>query len=108
MRRFSWVLAAAVACAGIRPAYEAQPGGIAGTVLDALTGEPVHFALVRIRGEDGIFRGALTDASGEFVLDWVAPGVHEFTVENAGYQVASARGVAGKPGRDTMVAIRLT
>jgi hypothetical protein len=100
-------LAATLACAGLRPARDAAPGGIAGTVVDALTGEPIRFALVGHRDEDGIFRGALSESSGEFVLDWLAPGAHDFTVEHAGYQTASARGVAVESGRDTTVKVRL-
>jgi hypothetical protein len=107
VRACCWVLAAALACAGIRPAHQAQPGGIAGTVVDAQTDEPLRFALVGNRGEDGFFRGALTDASGEFVLDWLAPGTHQFTVEHGAYQTASAGNVAVESGRDTTVKVRL-
>ena len=96
-----------MACAGIRPPPEPAGGGIAGTVVDAVSDKPLRSVLVRVRGADGIFRGALTDEGGEFVFGPLTSGKHDFTVEHAGYRTASGIGVAVEPGRDTTMNIRL-
>jgi hypothetical protein len=62
-------------------ATAAPPGGVSGTVLDALTGRPVRGAVV----SDGKKAVALTDSTGQFQLRDLADGAVDVIVEHPEY-----------------------
>jgi len=74
-------------------------GGIAGTVVDARTGEPLPDANVLLADAG---TGTATDASGRFAVAPVLAGAHRLVVTYVGYQ-ASVDSVRVPPGgRDTL------
>jgi hypothetical protein len=70
-----------------QPAATSAPTGalttIHGVVRNAVTGEPLPRALVRIEGESGV--SALTDGEGRFELDGVATGPQIIRVRKPGF-----------------------
>ncbi len=72
---------------------------ISGTVVNAITGEPVRRATVMLRRVDiatGTAAATATDANGNFVLSAPEPGTYRLTAEHAGFLPAQfgARGPA--------------
>ncbi len=63
--------------------FAGTTGKIAGTVIDASTGEGLPFANVFIKGTN---LGAATDVDGNFVILNVPPGVYSVTASVVGYQ----------------------
>jgi iron complex outermembrane receptor protein len=82
----------------------AQQGRLAGTVVDAETGEPIEGATVRIEGTE---IGTLTDPDGSFGLSGVPAGPREIVAERVGYRDAS-RTVRITAGELTRVEVRLS
>ena len=61
----------------VRPKGQ-TPGTVTGTVTDALSGDPVQGALVRITGHPGY--SAVTDASGDYSISGIIPGTYKKSV----------------------------
>src|SRR6516225_728609 len=87
-----------LACAFLAPAALAQDGGmsqekctIAGTVVDAASGQPLRGAEVRLRGTGGVSvsgtqsSSANTDASGRFVFEGLSAGRYVLMASHDGY-----------------------
>lgn len=72
---------------------EAEPGAIAGTVLEKGTDRPLAGAAVAVDGEVR----ALAGPDGRFRIEDVEPGGHRLTVEFLGFRAARS-GVEVKPG----------
>ncbi len=70
--------------------YAGSTGKIAGTVIDAETGEPLPFANVFVEGTSF---GAATDLEGNFVILNVPPGVYSVTASVVGYQKQTIKNV---------------
>jgi hypothetical protein len=83
------LMALSLALAG-GTAQSASTGKIQGTLTDAQTGEPLPGANVVI---DGTQRGAVTDASGYFVILLVDPGTYDMTGSMVGYDSQRQTGV---------------
>jgi hypothetical protein len=67
---------------------QTKPGGIEGTVVNALTGEPVARASVKVAAK-GKHYGAATDAEGKFAIAAVDPGAYDFSCERVGFLPSS-------------------
>ncbi|MEV4670825.1 carboxypeptidase regulatory-like domain-containing protein [Actinomadura sp. NPDC049382] len=90
IRRCLWLIATvAIIMAGSFlsvPAY-ADSDGITGTITDAKTGQPVAGAWVEAYGASGgVSGGANTDDSGQYHLQWLAPGEYRIKVTATDYQ----------------------
>ncbi len=70
--------------------YAGSTGKIAGTVIDAQTGDPLPFANVFVEGTS---LGAATDLDGNFVILNVPPGVYSVTASVVGYQKQTIKNV---------------
>ncbi len=70
--------------------YAGSTGKIAGTVIDAETGEPLPFANVFVEGTSF---GAATDLEGNFIILNVPPGVYSVTASVVGYQKQTIKNV---------------
>ena len=64
------------------PAAAQETGSVRGRVVEAATGRPLSGAQVYIAGTD---RGAIANASGEYLLLNVPAGSHTVTAEMLGY-----------------------
>lgn len=70
------------------PAPPSKPGSagkftVSGTVIDAVTGEPVRKALVQLNAQQG--RTAFTDGDGRFQFDGISPGTVSLQAQKPGY-----------------------
>lgn len=82
---------------------EEDPSTLAGTLLDATTGQAVGFAVVRLAATSGELE---TDRAGSFRFDRVDPGRHVLEVRHLAYGVQSVElDVAG--GTDVRLDLRL-
>lgn len=63
---------------------QSEAGSFAGTVVDAVTGEPLAQSYVELRDENGNVVRAQTDASGRFIWEG-APGTYLATISRDGY-----------------------
>jgi hypothetical protein len=81
---------------------------VLGTVINAITGEPVRRAAVQISGQNGSI--ALTDAGGHFVLDGLAEGNVFLTAMKPGfYDDETSHVTAARVGTDApAVVLKLT
>lgn len=77
-------------------------GLVAGTVLDAATGEPLVGAQVALSDAG---RGAVTGNDGRFRLPDVPPGRHDLRIESLGYETVAARVEVGPEGGTTVDAL---
>lgn len=85
MRRMPWVLAALLVLAlPLAAAAQEQTGRIAGLVTDD-TGAVLPGVTVTITGPGGAVRSTVTDATGRYAFDGVAPGSYEVSVELPGF-----------------------
>jgi hypothetical protein len=101
-------LLALIGCAAVRVPERRLSGGISGTVVDSGTGAPLPGAVILLRRSDGGFAPpALCNDKGEFILVPLAEGKHDFVVQHAGYETASASNVAVETGYYTTVAVKL-
>lgn len=82
---------------------------VRGHVIDALTNEPVTDASVSFRSASGgpqeMFRGtraALSDANGDFMLDYVSPGSYAVTASREGYGNVMQEISITEAGRDDL------
>jgi RNA polymerase sigma factor (sigma-70 family) len=93
-------------------------GGIAGTVVDATTGQPIAGAYIgcqRIEHTDRILGGnwgsAISDAQGHFVGGGLAPGVYnvlfELSPKGRRFTARAVEGVRIKAGEDAPVDLRV-
>ena len=65
---------------------EDRPGGVAGRVVDAETGEPLALAHVRLGAAT-----VVTDGAGQFAIGDLAPGPHVVLASFVGYRARAAR-----------------
>jgi hypothetical protein len=72
--------AALDAPADVSIALRPTRGGIAGTIVDETTGDPVVGAWAISIGPDGQVRPTVTDDEGEYQIDDLAPGTYRVTV----------------------------
>ena len=82
---------AAELSAGTAGAARGATGRITGMVLDAETGQPVGD--VRVIVSSAPRRGAITAHNGRYFFINVPPGEYTLTIERAGYEPVTARGV---------------
>lgn len=80
IRPYVLVLIAALGLSQEKPAP-----GIEGLVLDAQTGAPIKRAQIWLNGPQCTDGGALTDASGRFVLDNIDPGTYDLSARHSRY-----------------------
>jgi uncharacterized surface anchored protein len=66
----------------------AEPGSIAGTVVDNRTGEPIANALVSARGENGGSSNARTNERGNYRIADLRPDRYHAAAEARGYELA--------------------
>ena len=78
----------------------AQTGGITGTVVDSLTGEPMAGVNVAIVGTQ---QGAATGASGNYLIQDVEPGTYDLRATFIGYQTKVVEDVEVSAGETTQV-----
>lgn len=79
-------------CIQLQSAYaepQAPPARLQGTVVDAVTDQPLQNLNIRLRGT---FLEAVTDFDGRFVLGGIPPGSYILTTERAGYMQVRAAG----------------
>jgi len=82
-------------------------GGIAGTVTDAATGNPISGARLEIDSPSQAVT-ATTDARGHFVAFSLQPGDYTITVEKSGYDTHSGSGYAVSADQTQQYDISLT
>jgi hypothetical protein len=82
-------------------------GGIAGTVTDAATGNPIPGARLQISSPSQAVT-ATTDARGHFVAFSLQPDDYTITVEKSGYDTRSATGYAVSADQTQQYDISLT
>ncbi len=86
-------LVAILAVAG--SAFALEPGGIAGVVVDQLTGNPIEGAMVIARGEAGQMGRARTNARGAYLIDELREGRYRVSASARGYESAVHPGAVG-------------
>jgi hypothetical protein len=70
----------------------AQPASVAGSVANAVSGEPVARAHVMLRGSDDgkqLRYGALTDGAGKFSITGLPPATYSVSAERVGFETPS-------------------
>lgn len=77
------------------PALGAEGGSVAGSVVDAATGQPLPFGNVVILGTQ---YGAMTLDDGTFLLSDIPPGTYVFRATYMGYKMAERTGVRIRSG----------
>ena len=88
----------------------AQTGTITGVVSDAVSGQTLESALVRL---DGAESGVLTNTSGRYIITGVSTGSHQVTFTILGYEehtvdvTVTAGGTAQADGELTATALRV-
>lgn len=87
-------------------AGEGRTQTVRGTVVDAVTGEPLSGAHVVVLGTDPRI-GAATNRRGEFELTGVPLGRHDVRVSFLGYRPVVRSGVLVGSGRETVLRVRL-
>lgn len=70
----------------VEPVAAQQTGTVTGTVVDALSGNPVSDAQVLVEGTG---RGVLTNSQGRFLVAEIPEGTYTVRVERIGYALAS-------------------
>lgn len=75
--------------------YFAEPGTIAGSVIDTALGTAVSGALVKVEDTTYI---AVSDISGNFTIQDVTPGEYTITIEQGNYQATRVEGVVVESG----------
>lgn len=95
---------AAELSAGTAGATRGATGRITGMVVDADTGQPVGDVRVTLRS---VRRGAITAHNGRYFFINVPPGEYTLTVERAGYEPLTARGVTVQAGQTLVHDLRL-
>jgi hypothetical protein len=75
---------------------------VQGSVTDN-EGRAVAGAVVRLTGENGTKRQALSNAEGRFALETFAPGACEISVSAANYQILAKRVVVASGGSDFQI-----
>lgn len=83
---------------------DADPGAVAGVVVEAGRGEPLPGANVTIRGTS---TGTSTDLEGRYRIDDVEPGTYALVVSFVGFQQKTITGVEVESGRATTVDVAL-
>ena len=83
-------------------AVELPPGNIAGTVMDASTGDPIGGANVTANGYSDI-----TDANGHYNITDVPAGTYNVTASANGYQTSSSTNITVSAGEPTTVDFEL-
>ena len=66
-------------------AQESSQGSLSGTIKDA-EGASVSGAEVSLAHHHGVLRTNLSDASGNFALDNIAPGNYELSIKRLGFE----------------------
>src|SRR5258707_994170 len=70
----------------VAPPGTQKPGRVEGTVTNSVTGAGVKKAEIALNGNGGsAARGAITDATGHFAFENVAPGQYSMQVNCPGY-----------------------
>ena len=83
---------------------DADPGAVAGVVVEAGRGEPLPGANVTIRGTSA---GTSTDLEGRYRIDDMEPGTYALVVSFVGFQQKTITGVEVESGRATTVDVAL-
>lgn len=95
MRKSSCVLLL-LAAAALAQTGADKPTAVAGTVTNALTGEPILRAHVAVRGSTAegqqVRYGAVTDAAGKFSITGMPPGSYSAQAERVGFAAGVAAG----------------
>ncbi len=78
-------------------------GAIAGTVTDALTGDPILGANITVTSSDYTQTKANTDANGHYTITDVSVGNYTVTVSATGYESASQHSITVVAGEPTTV-----
>jgi protocatechuate 3,4-dioxygenase beta subunit len=88
-------LALFCAAAAIAQTLTERPAGVAGSVINSLTGATLPHAhvILNAQGLDGRTYGALTTAEGSFSINGVSPGAYSVTIEHAGYLMPDGPGI---------------
>jgi alpha-tubulin suppressor-like RCC1 family protein/protocatechuate 3,4-dioxygenase beta subunit len=77
-------------------------GAVAGTVIDAQSGDAVQDAHITARDAAGVVRGtATTDANGAYTVDGLAAGDYTVRAGAAGYESATEENVTVEEGQTT-------
>ncbi len=84
----------------------AQSGTIRGTVVNAITHEPLPGANVTIQDTAPLI-GTSTDAKGEFLLQKVPLGRHDIQITYLGYQPVIRSGIMVSSGKETVLTIKM-
>jgi outer membrane receptor protein involved in Fe transport len=80
------VSTAPLAAQAQRPAGATASGTVAGTVLDAETGEPIISASVAVWAEERLVTGSITGPAGDFAIEGLRPGPYHVEVSFLGYE----------------------
>lgn len=100
--RWLYALMAAV-CFALPSPLDAQTGSVAGSIVDAATGEPIASAMVSVLGTN---IGVLTNQTGQFTLRNVRVGEQEVRVHHIGYRSVTET-VTIQPGVAITLNVRL-
>jgi len=111
MRRFASHVTAALAAFLVSAAAYAQPGmapqgpptGIAGSVLDAESGDAIPAATVAVYTDGAFVTGTAAGDDGAFVLAPLRPASYEVRVSSVGYETSTRADVAVRPGAITQM-----
>ncbi|MYA12582.1 MAG: SusC/RagA family TonB-linked outer membrane protein [Gemmatimonadetes bacterium] len=109
-RKALLIPAAGLVCLLAVQSAAAQTGTITGVVTDAVTGQTLESALVRL---DGAESGVLSNTSGRYIITGVSTGSHQVTFTILGYEehtvdvTVTAGGTAQADGELTAGAIRV-
>ncbi|MEE9443149.1 MAG: TonB-dependent receptor [candidate division Zixibacteria bacterium] len=84
---------------------QVQPGGLIGTVVDTLTGEPLSWATVKLVGTQ---RQLKADASGRFEFANLAPDSYSLRVSRVGYESRILTNLTLASNQITQITVELT
>ncbi len=77
-------------------ALQVAQAGVAGTVRDDLTGEPLPGAVVTLPDID---RATITDALGRFSFEGLTPGPHHLTILGEGFKPRTMHALVPRGGQ---------
>lgn len=89
-----------------RDANAFQKGTIRGTVVDAVTRNPLAGANIKVEGTDPLL-GTAADKNGNFTLRNVPLGRHDIKISFIGYQPVVKQGVLITSGKETVLTVEM-